>query len=140
MLQMQTLTTIEALADTDVQAALQALHGLSGPPDADRLLLEAELLARSGKLNEAFAPLDRIEASSGEATPAALFESRVLRASILAGQGRFDDAMPRLQQVITALDAHPSLAWLQNEARAELRAYANLVSPKSAATWSSLLT
>jgi hypothetical protein len=63
-----------------------------------------------------------------------------MHASVSAGLGRFDAAIPKLESVVRALDKHPELAWLQAEATAELRAYSNLVSPKHAGTWASLLT
>lgn len=135
------LATIEAMAETDLPGALRALRALPPPATPPVLLLEAELLARSGQLEAAFAPLDTLQTLCDAAPDLAVeAEAAVLRASVVAALGRFDEAMPMLASVIGVLEGHPSLTWLRDEARAELRAYSNLVSPKSAATWSSLLT
>ncbi len=134
---MQTLDAIESLAETDLPGAMKALQALK-PLSPAGLLMEAELLARSGSLEEAFAPLQRIATST--ASPAITLEAQVLHASVSAALDRFDEAIPRLEAVIADLERHPELAWLRSEASAELRAYRNLVSPKHSGTWASLLT
>lgn len=139
------LAAIEDLADTDgPEAAIERLEGLaSGRPldeSARVQLLLAQLTARTGDFDAASSVLERARVLAKAAGRASIIlEERVTRASVLAASGSYDEAIPMMADAIDALAAHPELAELLADARAELRSYRNLVSPKTRATWASLL-
>ena len=140
-----TLASIEALAETgDLSGALARLEatrpGLP-PHDASALLvLQGALTARTGDLDGSLVHLQHAEALAQAAKrPDVRLEASVTRASVLAAMGRYDDAIPLLSRSIIALRDYPELSGLLSDAQAELRSYRNLVSPKTLATWASLL-
>ncbi|TNE83980.1 MAG: tetratricopeptide repeat protein [Deltaproteobacteria bacterium] len=98
---------------------------------------EGAVLARAGRLDEALAVLEIAEASA-VGLPLLGAEARVMRGSVLGALGRFDEALPLLRRAVSELeklDAPELLA----DAKAELRSFGNLTSPKHAGTWASLL-
>lgn len=131
-----------ALADAGgLGAALDLVRGsCAGAPRLDAAALrieEGSLLARQGQFDDALAVLQIAESLALE-SPTLGAEARVMRASILGGCGRFEEALPILRRAVRelqALDAPDLLA----DARAELRAFENLTSPKHLGTWASIL-
>ena len=140
------LQAAEERADSgDLTGALSELEalrpGLTPQPAGQLHLLLGALTARTGDLEGAIPHLERslLLANVSQDVATAL-EARVTHASVLGALGLYDEAIPMLGRAVNELEAHPELAELRGEARAELRSYRNLVSPKTAATWASLLT
>lgn len=139
------LTTIESMADAgDIPGAIARLETLKPglqPGDASSLhVLLGALTARAGRLEESLGSLELAEAlATATNRQDLLLEAAVTRASVLAAMGRYDDAIPLMARAIKQLRGHPGLSWLLTDAEAELRSYRNLVSPKTLATWASLL-
>lgn len=79
------------------EAALKQMAKI--PNSADRTaILEARILAKSGKFDDAIKGLDRIIASAKE-TPRGR-EAQLAKAECLVGQGKFDEAITAIQEVI----------------------------------------
>ena len=122
----------EALADRgDYAAALAQLNELKAgrlPGESAHLhLLQASVIGRSGRLNDALSELRLAEAfanASGR-TDVAL-EVDVTRASLHAALGEYDVAIPMLERAVAALASLPELVDLHRDAVAELESYRNL--------------
>ena len=139
------LAAIESMADAgDIPGAIAQLEALKPglpPSDASALhVLLGALTARAGRLEESLEFLELAEALATATNRQDLrLEAAVTRASVLAALGRYDDAIPLISGSIRQLRDVPALSWLLSDAEAELRSYRNLVSPKTLATWASLL-
>ena len=138
------LDDVEAQAEQDLPGAMAALEALvpgRPPAEAARIfVLLGALTARSGDLDGALPILERARVLGGlDRTRPTHVEAQITHASVLGALGRFDEAIPMLTRVIRELEGQPDHAELRRDAQAELRGYRNVVSPKTAATWASLL-
>jgi hypothetical protein len=138
------LDAAEALAEHDGEAALALLaplkQGLAPTESAQLHLLSGCIRARSGRFGDAHVDLQMALALAQAASRNDLAsEVEVTQASVFAAQGKYDQAIPLLARTVANIEGQPNMDGLLVEALAELRSYRNLVSPKTLATWASLL-
>lgn len=127
---------IAALAAIRARAVAEGLTN-----DAARAQLElGAMTARAGDLDDALPLLELAEAmATSAATPLIGLEARVTHCSVLGAMARFEDALPALRHAVAELSRLDPSGELYTQARAELRAFENVVSPKNAATWAAMM-
>lgn len=140
------LQAIETMADHgDVDGAITRAATLlprtTGVDAARVRLLLGALSARVGQWPEALTHVDAAQRTAEAAGAVAVaLEARVTTASIHAALGEYDTAIGAMGEAIRDMNGLDGVDALRRDAKAEMRGYINLVSPKNRATWASLLT